>query len=931
VPGPSPEALRSDAERLLRLPGGSDLLLRWSPASANQDAAFAALGQLVLALLREHPTVARRVVERVANSRAVSGEFASAKLRRLRAHAAKACGDLALALEDYERAAAHFAAEGDEIEHSRTVIGWADALALAGETQRALALIEHDSKSTRSLDAASRARLEGTRATVYYLAGRLDRARALYRGALRRARRNEQGVDVAVCTFNLGNVYLLTGRASVAERNYERARLAFEKAGLELAVLQCRYSIAAARLHRGDWPFAIAEFDRVAEQLRERGDRRGAAAIDHDAAELLASLGADPVAEVHARRARADFAAMGLLPEQARAAALHGHILARSGRLHDAGRRFDEASSAFDAMGRTDVTDRLRLERIALAIARNALEELDTELKSLLRRADAARDHVRSARCHALLAEWALRAKRPAFALSHAQRAHHATRRAALRVLLPEWTLLVARAHAAAGHRKAALQWAERAVKAQERIVRRSASHADVLGLGHARRRLVAEAVEIVLAAGGQNAATRAVSLLMRARVGEVVGDLLRGGGRSVDADLAAALARLRERLLADTRGVPDVRSTALHGEIEAIERRLRARPDEVRRTLGPRGQWETPVRWSRAAGGRPVIVFDRSGDRWRAYVVGSRGSVTAIELPRAAATLREAWIPLRMMLEAIAHAPTAARKRLIARTEDEARAALRSLHAAFWLPLVSALAEARELVVVGQGVAAGIALEAAWLEADPEAAPRIARVSHPALLLTSAPAEATRALLVEGATSGAKKEIAAVGARLRGTGWTTEEESTRAAFAAGRARCGLVHVAAHGSYHRSRWIYNGLQLRDGWLGFEQLHARRVGGALLYFDSCESGLANEAPGAELDGWATAGFAAGAHELVLNLWKVDDRSAQRSATAFYEAWCSGATAADAAHDARARVRGRFAHPFHWAGTIVNSRRPFVPRR
>lgn len=913
------------AQELLALAPGRDLLQRWSEIRSNTDTPFAALQALVLQLLRERPTLATAVVERVIAGRAVDDPLEQLRLIRLHAHTAKATGDLPIALDRYGAAAAGFAQHDDQREIARTVIGWADALALAGELEPALALLENARAAVAHLDPTAAARLEGTAATVHYLAGQFARAEQLYRAAHRRARRQHQWVDVAVCAFNLGNVELLRGRAAHARTHYAKARTLFEEAGLELAVLQCRYGVAAARLHRGEWAPALSEFDRVCTDLRERGDRRGAAAIDHDAAELLSSLGADHAAEVHVRRARADFAAMGLGPERARSAALHARVLARLGRTHDAQRRLQEASAGFERMGRTDLLDRLDLERLGLTLHTASPSTLRSDLERLARRAARRDDPTGAIRVRILRAELALREGREESALRLAMRAHADARHPALRAARPHLALLVARAHARSGRSALAVQWARRAVRELERSIRRFADRAEGLGLGRARETLAIGAIEIVLDHGGSQGAREALRMLMAVRAGSVVDDLLRGRHRALREDLRAALARLRDRLMESGEAPGDIRSTALRGEIHRLESELRgsARPRALPGSIViERGG---PSQWLRRSGARPLVLYDRKGARWGAFVVGARATVRYVELPEVAVAMRESWIPLRMMFEALASSPAPSRERLLARTTDEARAALRHLHAALWAPLELA---APEVVVVSSGALNGVALEAALVESLGESAPVVARVPHPDLLLGTTPRRLRHAMLVAGTVPGAQSEIDHIGERLQRAGWTTRVENSREGFLRSSRRCGVVHLAAHGSFHRSRWISNGLRLSDGWLGFEQLDPRRVAGALLYFDSCESGLAGESPGAELDGWANAGFAAGAHEVVLNLWKVDDRSATRFATSFYDAWCAGRTTALAAHEARQHARVRAEHPFEWAAGIVSSRRPFA---
>lgn len=910
------------ADALLALPADAGLLGAWADDRPPAEA-FGALQSLVLRLIRERPALANQVVEHVLASESIDDERDRLRLVRLHAHTAKATGDLPASLERYEHAFEGLRRSGDPVEAARTVIGWSDALALAGDTRSAQERIGAARALLGRRDPAAAARLEGTAATVHYLAGEYEQAEALYRRARDRARRRGQPVDAAVCTFNLANVDLLRGRAARARRGYQRARDVFAEHGLELAVLQCRYGIAACDLHRGSWPDAIAELDRVAEEIRERGDRRGAAAIDHEAAELLTSLGADPVAEIHARRARADFAAMGLGPERARAAAVHARILAHMGRGHDALRRVDEATAAFATMGRDDVVERLTLERADVDLGRDRTPD-DATLAAIVRRATRRGDRPTATRARTLRAETALREGRAASALRLATRAHDDAARPPLTGLRPRLALLVARAHAASGHGDPAVRWARKAVRAQERLVERIGEQAESLGVGQARDRIAADAVDIVLAHGGPDAPRQALRLLMSLREGSVFADLLRGRHRGVREDLRTALARVRDRLMESGGSADDIRSVALGREVHRLERRLRLerRPEPLPAVWSPRRGG--PRAWIDRTDGRPLVVYDRTDRRWGAFVVEGGGRTRHVDLPDASAALRDHWIPLRMLFEALARTPARARGRLLERTVDEARSALAGITDALWTPLD---VRASEVIVVSTGAMNGVALEAALVDALDDHAPVLARVPHPELLVARGRPRRRRALLVEGTVPGAAAEIAAIRDRLQGAGWSVDVVRSRAGFLGTRARYGLVHLATHGSFHRHRWVSNGLQLADGWLGFEQLDPRRVRDALLVFDSCESGLQNEAPGAELDGWASAGFAAGALDTVLHQWKIDDASATRFMDAFYREILHSDSIARAVHRARRTVRATTPHPFAWASTFVASRRPF----
>jgi len=87
------------------------------------------------------------------------------------------------------------------------------------------------------------------------------------------------------------------------------------------------------------------------------------------------------------------------------------------------------------------------------------------------------------------------------------------------------------------------------------------------------------------------------------------------------------------------------------------------------------------------------------------------------------------------------------------------------------------------------------------------------------------------------------------------------------------------------------------------------------------FTSCESGQTRALPGSDIDGWITAGLAAGAREMVLTLWKIDDEAGIAFADHFYRAWTAGSSAAEAAARARTAMRRHDPHPYRWAPFVA----------
>ncbi|HMB71627.1 MAG TPA: CHAT domain-containing protein, partial [bacterium] len=270
------------------------------------------------------------------------------------------------------------------------------------------------------------------------------------------------------------------------------------------------------------------------------------------------------------------------------------------------------------------------------------------------------------------------------------------------------------------------------------------------------------------------------------------------------------------------------------------------------------------------------------------------------------AGALEAEWIPLRITLETAARAPALRRREFLARTTADAGRAVAELRRAIWEPLC--LRDAN-VVVIPERELHDVPLEALGAGA-------VSRLPHPALLAPSRLPAGRDALVLTGSGPGARRETDDVAAILRDGGWNVRTGDRRAALAES-GPLALLHVAAHGVFHRQAWLLSGLHVRDGWIGFEQLRRRQLRGALLQFTSCESGLAEILPGSEIDGWIAAGLGAGARELVLTLWKVDDASTRAFTRSFYRHWTAGTPAPAAAAAARREVRRKTPHPYSWA--------------
>jgi hypothetical protein len=296
------------------------------------------------------------------------------------------------------------------------------------------------------------------------------------------------------------------------------------------------------------------------------------------------------------------------------------------------------------------------------------------------------------------------------------------------------------------------------------------------------------------------------------------------------------------------------------------------------------------------------------------------------VALPDAAPALRDAWTPLELMLEAAASAPRAAREALLERTRETAGQLLQALHAALWAPLGVA---SGQVAIAASGELAGVPLEAIIQAGGASATGTSAtgvsaaghetcRILHPGVCDSTRRRQSGRALLLHGDGPGMQSEIERVSEVLVGAGYRVRIGSQRRDLLSVRAPVDVVHVAAHGHFHREGWLLAGIQLRDGWLGPEHLVRPQLRGALVYLSSCDSGRTATAPFAGVDGWLGAGLGARVGQLVVSLWKVDDASACQFAAEFYAEWARGASPAIAVSRVQRSAAIARRHPYAWAG-------------
>ncbi len=91
--------------------------------------------------------------------------------------------------------------------------------------------------------------------------------------------------------------------------------------------------------------------------------------------------------------------------------------------------------------------------------------------------------------------------------------------------------------------------------------------------------------------------------------------------------------------------------------------------------------------------------------------------------------------------------------------------------------------------------------------------------------------------------------------------------------------------------------------------------------SLVVLSACQTGLGKVASGEGVYGLQRAFQVAGARQLLMSLWEVDDRATQQFMTSFYENLLKTQSSEEALKFARAQTRAIYPNPYYWAAFIL----------
>lgn len=155
------------------------------------------------------------------------------------------------------------------------------------------------------------------------------------------------------------------------------------------------------------------------------------------------------------------------------------------------------------------------------------------------------------------------------------------------------------------------------------------------------------------------------------------------------------------------------------------------------------------------------------------------------------------------------------------------------------------------------------------------------------------------------------------------------EEAGERQFKAAGLARYGIIHLAAHGVIEDADWWRSALLLtpdregvEDGFLTALEISELELDAGLVVLSGCGTGGGSLFKGEGIKGLSGAFLRAGAKNLLVSLWNVDDRATAAFMGNFYKLLAAGSPPARALARTKLWMIGSgYRNPFYWAPFVL----------
>ena len=167
-----------------------------------------------------------------------------------------------------------------------------------------------------------------------------------------------------------------------------------------------------------------------------------------------------------------------------------------------------------------------------------------------------------------------------------------------------------------------------------------------------------------------------------------------------------------------------------------------------------------------------------------------------------------------------------------------------------------------------------------------------------------------------------AEAEIRDLKTKLKGDAIAlTGRRATFNGFVNNASKADLIHLACHGQFRSDNPMFSSLHLADGWVTVRDIARQKLKARLVTLSACETGLSEVHKGEELLGLTRGFLSAGAQNLIVSLWTVNDESTSRLMLELYGNLQRGNTPSASLRAAQLEFIRNGTHPYYWSTFVV----------
>ena len=874
----------------------------------------------------------------------IQGDESEGKAVRVRGHMQFARNKHEQAVAHYERAVGLFQAAGSRVEEARTMSSGLQSLIYLGRYEQAEAWSETARRVFEEVsDDLRLARLHSNRGNILYRQDRYREALSTYELARQELERIGNARDVASVITNMATVLISMGQFDEALLAYGEARNKCNEAGLSRMAAAADYNIAYMYYLRGDYLRAIEIYRHTRLLCAKLADPYHEALCDLDEAELYLELNLSREGARLARQAAAQFMALGMNYERAKAmvseaVSLHHVGAGKSGRAL--------MRQAREILSRE--SNRLWPSLIDLYLAISYLSDDQTAMAGKL--ANKASTHLskgglagKSALCDLVRARVRLRSGKVLEARALCQGVLNVPPQERLPSIdyLAWFTLGEVEEHQ--GHWMQAWDAWQKTREAVDRL-------RNSLGGEDLRISFLKDKVEVYenliwlwmshVSGSGVGPTPREVLALLQEAKSRSLADLLDTASpeglrpasdpaSGLRLELASLYRRIESAMLGSNASESEIRN--LTRQARDTEDKLTQRLGEQRRALNPsKGERRHILPGAFVSAAHDVqpampkdsqlVEFFAVRGRYVAALVSQR-RIEFVELG-----------PIDTVAEKVRLARFQLSKfrlgkdyleRFAPRLRDAIQTHFRGLYEELFRPLRKKLRE-EHLVIAPYGILHQLPFHALH-DGDCCLIDEFTMSYAPSGGVLAAclrrPVSQARGNLVFGIADARSPSIEiearAVAGLLDSSELFLTEEATEERLRLAAPQTRILHIATHGFFRRDNPLFSAIRLGDGFLSLFDLYRLDLRADLVTLSGCSTGLSTVVGGDELLGLTRGLLHAGARAVLLSLWDVQDESTAEYMTAFYRLMSEGQTAATASQSALRNLRNKYDHPYYWA--------------